>query len=105
MFFFVKQKTAYEVRISDWSSDVCSSDLRGLAGAVDADDPQHRVLRRDEGHVVDRHQPAEPLGEAADLEHQRCATRPNRPAGLRKITRIRIEKPTKIGRAPGRERV
>src|SRR3546814_9574451 len=27
MFFFVKQKTAYEMRISDWSSDVCSSDL------------------------------------------------------------------------------
>src|SRR3546814_16328511 len=26
--FFFKQKTAYEVRISDWSSDVCSSDLR-----------------------------------------------------------------------------
>src|SRR3546814_2164058 len=26
--FFVKQKTAYELRISDWSSDVCSSDLR-----------------------------------------------------------------------------
>src|SRR3546814_8619743 len=29
MFFFFKQKTAYEVRISDWSSDVCSSDLQG----------------------------------------------------------------------------
>src|SRR3546814_17019631 len=28
MFFFFKQKTAYEMRISDWSSDVCSSDLR-----------------------------------------------------------------------------
>src|SRR3546814_6696105 len=27
--FFVKQKTAYEMRISDWSSDVCSSDLSG----------------------------------------------------------------------------
>src|SRR3546814_11197324 len=27
MSFFVKQKTAYEMRISDWSSDVCSSDL------------------------------------------------------------------------------
>src|SRR3546814_9643273 len=27
MIFFVKQKTAYELRISDWSSDVCSSDL------------------------------------------------------------------------------
>src|SRR3546814_9785555 len=26
--FFFKQKTAYEMRISDWSSDVCSSDLR-----------------------------------------------------------------------------
>src|SRR3546814_1968977 len=27
-FFFLKQKTAYEMRISDWSSDACSSDLR-----------------------------------------------------------------------------
>src|SRR3546814_3848850 len=30
-FFFFKQKTAYEMRISDWSSDVCSSDLRAVA--------------------------------------------------------------------------
>src|SRR3546814_2154243 len=30
-FFFFKQKTAYEMRISDWSSDVCSSDLSLLA--------------------------------------------------------------------------
>src|SRR3546814_13495663 len=29
LFFFFKQKTAYEMRISDWSSDVCSSDLGG----------------------------------------------------------------------------
>src|SRR3546814_5898344 len=42
VFFFFKQKTAYEMRISDWSSDVCSSDLRegGLVcfhpNAVDA---------------------------------------------------------------------
>src|SRR3546814_13371702 len=37
MFFFCKQKTAYEMRISDWSSDVCSSDLRAtvLDFAVD----------------------------------------------------------------------
>src|SRR3546814_10215504 len=34
--FFVKQKTAYEMRISDWSSDVCSSDL-----AEDHRDAQH----------------------------------------------------------------
>src|SRR3546814_6033434 len=31
-FFFFKQKTAYEMRISDWSSDVCSSDLIERAG-------------------------------------------------------------------------
>src|SRR3546814_2426304 len=30
VFFFFKQKTAYEMRISDWSSDVCSSDLVGI---------------------------------------------------------------------------
>src|SRR3546814_1495235 len=34
-FFFFKQKTAYEMRISDWSSDVCSSDLLlGVAQAI-----------------------------------------------------------------------
>src|SRR3546814_10746407 len=33
-FFFFKQKTAYEMRISDWSSDVCSSDLRHAAFAL-----------------------------------------------------------------------
>src|SRR3546814_1605741 len=35
-FFFFKQKTAYEMRISDWSSDVCSSDLASMpmAGAA-----------------------------------------------------------------------
>src|SRR3546814_1468334 len=33
-FVCVKQKTAYEMRISDWSSDVCSSDLELVAGAA-----------------------------------------------------------------------
>src|SRR3546814_14555037 len=36
--FFFKQKTAYEMRISDWSSDVCSSDLAGVVGVVVAVD-------------------------------------------------------------------
>src|SRR3546814_4552692 len=40
-FFFFKQKTAYEMRISDWSSDVCSSDLFPVDDAVDEID---RVL-------------------------------------------------------------
>src|SRR3546814_10248769 len=35
-FFFFKQKTAYEMRISDWSSDVCSSDLCAIAAAMTA---------------------------------------------------------------------
>src|SRR3546814_7187626 len=34
-FFFFKQKTAYEMRISDWSSDVCSSDLSRTLDVVD----------------------------------------------------------------------
>src|SRR3546814_4642777 len=60
-FFFCKQKTAYEMRISDWSSDVCSSDLvlfgvldahagealgDGAGGFVDGDDA---LARRDHG--------------------------------------------------------
>src|SRR3546814_9973806 len=44
LFFFFKQKTAYEVRISDWSSDVCSSDL--LVETSD-DKPIPRAAARD----------------------------------------------------------
>src|SRR3546814_11882300 len=43
MFFFFKQKTAYEMRISDWSSDVCSSDLLVHLHAHVGD--EHRALR------------------------------------------------------------
>src|SRR3546814_6843131 len=43
-FFFVKQKTAYEMRISDWSSDVCSSDLP----------PAGRIARLREGQRLER---------------------------------------------------
>src|SRR3546814_4579718 len=63
-FFFFKQKTAYEMRISDWSSDVCSSDLAGAdeqlvivdhIGAADrGDDPLREafgVTRR--GNIVE----------------------------------------------------
>src|SRR3546814_3622995 len=52
LFFLFKQKTAYEMRISDWSSDVCSSDLHELArmGRVGqaVDDRHRRVL----GHLA-----------------------------------------------------
>src|SRR3546814_7573140 len=59
LFFFFKQKTAYEMRISDWSSDVCSSDLPRLdpvgdGGAVDQVDAVEVLVapaRRGPGEV------------------------------------------------------
>src|SRR3546814_20424850 len=50
LFFFFKQKTAYEMRISDWSSDVCSSDLNS--------DGQRQVDRPGHGEREDRGPPS-----------------------------------------------
>src|SRR3546814_10874594 len=63
-FFFFKQKTAYEMRISDWSSDVCSSDLRqmrdlpvgraageGILAAFEAEQQSDRARRHDGADV------------------------------------------------------
>src|SRR3546814_16929789 len=47
--FFFKQKTAYEMRISDWSSDVCSSDLFGAIKAINA---ASLALRGNGQHIV-----------------------------------------------------
>src|SRR3546814_4682349 len=44
-FFFFKQKTAYEMRISDWSSDVCSSDLLDRAHKEGRADDKEEVIR------------------------------------------------------------
>src|SRR3546814_528552 len=49
VFFFFKQKTAYEMRISDWSSDVCSSDLDRPAAARLLLDAGCDVLVADDG--------------------------------------------------------
>src|SRR3546814_5856682 len=51
LFCFFKQKTAYEMRISDWSSDVGSSDLGQPGGERDILGQDGRV-RRNEGNVV-----------------------------------------------------
>src|SRR3546814_896233 len=48
-FFFFKQKTAYEWRISDWSSDVCSSDLYDVTYVTNITDVGHLVSDADEG--------------------------------------------------------
>src|SRR3546814_20679644 len=60
VFFFFKQKTAYEMRISDWSSDVCSSDLRlHLLGDRDAmprpDESREIGFGRMDGNAAHRH--------------------------------------------------
>src|SRR3546814_6984541 len=43
-FFFFKQKTAYEMRISDWSSDVCSSDLKRMYDRLELGCAQYFVV-------------------------------------------------------------
>src|SRR3546814_6099954 len=48
LFFFFKQKTAYEMRISDWSSDVCSSDLQSRRDERDA---LHPAVQSRDGNV------------------------------------------------------
>src|SRR3546814_11895756 len=76
MFFFFKQKTAYEMRMSDWSSDVCSSDLghHGDKGAHRADVvlPAAAYTEKDglyvntEGRVQEGFAASFPLGEARE---------------------------------------
>src|SRR3546814_19231125 len=51
LFFFFKQKTAYEMRISDWSSDVCSSDLDVFgrpASGIDQAPARRQIIWRNE---------------------------------------------------------
>src|SRR3546814_8774614 len=57
-FFFFKQKTAYEMRISDWSSDVCSSDL-----PQPYDNPV--VLRESQSAMTTAAKPSDPAAPAA----------------------------------------
>src|SRR3546814_16628831 len=71
LFVFVKQKTAYEMRISDWSSDVCSSDLaegcepRRLQPAV-----RRGIIRSRSGYTVRQGRKADPDGHRQ--EQGRC---------------------------------
>src|SRR3546814_4905940 len=87
VFFFFKQKTAYEMRISDWSSDVCSSDLLERRIIL-----EHRERRRGERLGLAR--------KRAGLAHQILGL-------ARDARRVEIGAPReiKIGRASCRERV
>src|SRR3546814_6782562 len=92
-FFFFKQKTAYEMRISDWSSDVCSSDLVAAALVFVA---LRDLVALDRPVVGDHELLADPFpGLAMDLMQ-------GEPMGA---ARGRVEAHGKIGRASCRERV
>src|SRR3546814_20571874 len=67
LLFFFKQKTAYELRISDWSSDVCSSDLPAQAARPDRRVEALAVLRA----VVDQLRPlaGDPLDRIVGRHH------------------------------------
>src|SRR3546814_8522488 len=56
LFFFFKQKTAYEMRISDWSSDVCSSDLE-LAQMHSTRRRLDEVIEETRPDVIQAHSP------------------------------------------------
>src|SRR3546814_4431860 len=88
IFFFFKQKTAYEMRISDWSSDVCSSDLLELGDLV----------RQALGHLVERlRQP----GHVVLAAHEHAFFEP----AVGEPARDPRRRPDQIGRASCRERV
>src|SRR3546814_7988647 len=81
--FFFKQKTAYEMRISDWSSDVCSSDLAGAQRVMMSAEPiQLRV------QIVQMSKIAYADGPSADLVLIGGANAPARGADLASATRI-----------------
>src|SRR3546814_9486572 len=86
-FFFFKQKTAYEMRISDWSSDVCSSDLAGGA----------RSSRRH-----DRFLQSVPFDQTVP-DQRSTSSRARAPANARGARGA--QRPVQIGRASCRERV
>src|SRR3546814_5537874 len=75
-FFFFKQKTAYEMRISDWSSDVCSSDL--VEDEPQAEQPpllgrHHRVEGQLDLHRIGLRGEPEPTRETPDVGVDRQA--------------------------------
>src|SRR3546814_8546669 len=111
LFFFFKQKTAYDMRISDWSSDVCSSDLEhGAERRGDAPDGAGQIVGDRLGidleiaHAVG----ACPGGDTLDLRHHDLLQRRRLVGDLRAREQDRPGHEgddREIGSASGRERV
>src|SRR3546814_8416804 len=74
IFFFFKQKTAYEMRISDWSSDVCSSDLSSAKQPEAAESPTADQVRASPQALAPP--AARPPPQAATLPRQRTPPQP-----------------------------
>src|SRR3546814_8720798 len=67
VYFFFKQKTAYEMRISDWSSDVCSSDLRDAGDVTAARLSRHDAALKRLARIEHVGHDAAPSGGAAQV--------------------------------------
>src|SRR3546814_16543132 len=98
-FFFFKQKTAYEMRISDWSSDVCSSDLDAVHGGrgplswcTGEGDRKYAVVDRKDG--ANRERP----GNHADAQEQGLADGAARPGTAYRAASRRSGKPLRLDR-------
>src|SRR3546814_5848158 len=91
--FFFKQKTAYEMRISDWSSDVCSSDLK-------------EDLKMTLGEVLEQAGKKQiRIAETEKYPHVTFIFSGGREKEFRGEKRLMIPSPKEIGRASCRERV
>src|SRR3546814_2559272 len=70
--FFFKQKTAYEMRISDWSSDVCSSDLEAIVQRTNSDlaNSFGNLAQRTLSFIKKNLDGRLPHGERTDADHE-----------------------------------
>src|SRR3546814_20767129 len=98
IFFFFKQKTAYEMRISDWSSDVCSSDLRLWLERRRIEQHRHPISGRQQEwrRRPDRRQRLDPASQGEGIVRERRA-------GFRRAERSRQEEGVQARSADRRE--
>src|SRR3546814_10230943 len=97
MVFFFKQKTAYDVRISDWSSDVCSSDLTAQAPA--AEKKPAKAKATPEAKPAIEKAAAKPKAEAKKADETPADAKPKAKKADEAEKAPAAAKPKEIGRA------
>src|SRR3546814_11048795 len=110
-FFFFKQKTAYEMRISDWSSDVCSSDLKArqrlavpLIGAEDRP-PCQEIVGAERARPADRLGRQERQSERDGRDEEEVVEQGGDHRRQHVAEQDGVDPDRKIGKASWRERV